>query len=195
MCRICSLHFFYRWKPHFKTQSITFIWTYIRCWTRASFSQNVVFSCQRNMIFVHKFVPWSSLKLKLFYAVTSISHVFCCSFSPWVTLLSIPQSLFYVLKNRVIWDLGLGFSYGSGAKKIKTNISTWPECSQWPENWTVKLLALLPLGNTVTSLLRLLFGRLTNRLYIFLYKKKKPSLIRSPVNTMGQFHLAHWWPY
>ena len=119
---------------------------------------------------------------------------FCCSFSPRVTWLSIPQSLYYVLKNRVIWDLGPCFSYGSGAKKIKTNISTWPECSQWPENWTVKLLALLPLGNTVTSLLRPLFGRLTNWLYIFLYKKK-PSLIRSPVNTMDQFHLAHWWPY
>ena len=156
---------------------------FIRCGTRASFSQNVVSSCQRNMIFVHKFAPWSSLKLKLFYAVSSISHVFCCSFSPWVTWLSIPQSLYYVLKNRVIWDLGPCFSYGSGAKKIKTNISTWPECSQWRENWTVKLLALLPLGNTVTSLLRPLFGRLTNRLYIFLYQKKKPSLIRSPVNT------------
>ena len=146
---------------------------YIRCGTRASFSQNVVSSCQRNMIFVHKFAPWSSLKLKLFYAVSSISHVFCCSFSPWVTWLSIPQSLYYVLKNWVIWDVGPCFSYGSGAKNIKTNISTWPEWSQWPENWTVKLLALLPLGNTVTSLLRPLFGRLTNRLYIFLYQKKK----------------------
>ena len=55
---------------------------YIRCGTRASFFQNVVSSCQRNMIFVHKFAPSSSLKLKLFYAVSSISHVFCCSFSP-----------------------------------------------------------------------------------------------------------------
>lgn len=91
---------------------------YIRCGTRASFSQNVVSSCQRNMIFVHKFVPWSSLKLKLFYAVNTISHVFCCSFSPcWVTWLSIPQSLYYVLKNRVISDVGPCFSYSSGAKK------------------------------------------------------------------------------
>lgn len=96
---------------------------YIRCGTRASFSQNVVSSCQRNMIFVHKFAPWSSLKLKLFYAVSSISHVFCCSFSPWVTWFSIPQSLYYVLRNRVIWDLGPVFLLAVARKKSKQTYS------------------------------------------------------------------------
>ena len=96
---------------------------YIRCGTRASFSQNVVSSCQRNMIFVHKFAPWSSLKLKLFYAVSSISHVFCCSFSPWVTWLSIPLSLYYVLRNRVIWDLGPVFLLAGARKKSKQTYS------------------------------------------------------------------------
>jgi len=119
VCRICSLQFFTHGSHTLTLSQSHLSELYIRCGTRASFSQNVLSSCQRNMIFVHKFAPWSSRKLKLLYAVSSISHVFCCSFSTSVTWLSIPQFLYYVLKNRVIWGLGPVFLLAVARKKSK----------------------------------------------------------------------------